>query len=224
MKTKKSKRANLENKRTLFIQIGFVIVLILVLAAFEWKSTVVFVPHDWTTQGSEVIELDMPITKPQEEKIEIKPITPIEKLIIENNKVEIIDEPEFLSTEDSPDSPITVFEKTEEPEIETDYVAVEIKPKFMGQEAKYFRNYIAENIIFPREASENGMGGKVYVSFVIGKDGYVQKVDILRGVNYVIDQAVIDVIKNSPKWEPGVQSGHYVNVRYNIVVNFEIAN
>ena len=94
-------------------------------------------------------------------------------------------------------------------------------PTFNGQKAEFFRNYVAENVRFPRKALVNGVGGKVYVSFVVDKDGTVNKVEILRSVHPVIDNAVIDAIRKSPRWEPGIQSGQYVKVKFSIVIAFE---
>ena len=95
-------------------------------------------------------------------------------------------------------------------------------PKFQGKGANYFRAYIGENVKFPREAQINGMSGTVYTTFVIDKDGTVTDVEILRGVHPVIDKAVLNAIENSPKWEPGLNNGRFVKVRFSLSIKFEL--
>lgn len=223
MKTKKSKKANLEKFRTIFFQIGLILALLAILVAFEWKSAVKIekLSNDRTTWID--IEDLPPITKPEEEKKEIvKPPTPIEKLIIEKDDVIIEEEPIFAETEIDWDEAIPIFEKEIEKVVDSVYVKVEFMPTFKKQEASYFRNYIANNIKFPIDAIEHGVRGKVYISFVVDENGDVTDIEVVRGVHPVIDNAVIDVIKKSPEWEPGIQQGKFVKVKFSIAIAFDL--
>lgn len=224
MKTKKSKRANLENYRTIFLQIGLILTLSAILAAFQWNSVVK--TETLTNNYKNWIDIEdlPPVTRPESEKKEVKPPVPIEKLIIRKNNVDIVDEPIFESTEtdwkEKVDIPI-YNDRKEDGEGEP-FLSAEFMPTFQGHDGNYFRKYVAENVKFPVGAVENGISGTVYASFVINKDGSVTDVKILRGVHPVIDNAVLDCIKNSPRWEPGINNGKYVRVRYSIAVAFKL--
>lgn len=221
MKLKKSKKANLEKFRTIFFQAGMILTLSAILVAFEWKSTVEFEPMIFDSSGYEVIEIDIPRTKHKEEIV--KPPVPIEAFTIEDDDVFIEDEPVFIDTEDDWNDPMAGFVISEEPEvIEEPLVFAQFMPTFQGKEGSYFRNYIAERVKFPEDAINNSISGKVYISFVIDKDGSVTDVEVLRGVHDVIDNAVVKVIKNSPRWEPGINEGNYVRVKYAIAIAFEL--
>ncbi|HAF29048.1 MAG TPA: energy transducer TonB [Bacteroidales bacterium] len=223
MKPKKSKQANLENYRSIFLQIGLILALTAILASFEWKTKFTFekLTNDRTV-GNDITELP-PITRPEKEKEElIKPPEPISKLEIVKNDIDIKEEPIFLPTDIEWNIPIPDFKKEEEVVDDNEYIKVQFMPRFNGQDAAYFRNYVSENLKFPFSAVESGVTGTVFVSFVIEKDGSVSKVEILRGVHPVLDKAVVEAIQRSPSWEPGIQEGKFVKVRYSIAISFRL--
>lgn len=221
MKTKKSKNANLENFRTIFLQIGLILTLSAILFAFEWKSSIKI--EKLSNKGTTWIDIEdlPPVTRPEPEKKVVKPPVPIEKLIIEKDDVIIEEEPIFQETEIDWDDAIEIieFDETEEKVVE-EFVKVEIMPTFLGKNRQHFRSYVAGKVKFPISAIESGVNGTVYASFVIDEDGNVIKVEITRRVHPVVDQAVIDAIKSSPQWEPGIQDGKYVRVKYAIAIAF----
>lgn len=225
MKTKKSKRANLENYRTIFFQIGLILALSAILVSFGWKSEVRLEKLSSNrTFGTDIMDYP-PVTLPEPEKKEvIKPPVPISKLIIVNNEIEIKEESVFENTEIEWDEGIdmSIFDEPEEIAEEPIYYKVEKYPKFMGKDDNAFRRYILENIKFPVEAQETGLTGKVQVQFVVDLDGTLSQIKILRGVHPSIDQEVLRVIENSPKWEPAIQSGRYVRAMYGIIISFEL--
>jgi len=224
MKTKKSKKANLENYRTIFLQIGIILTLSAILFAFEWKSEVEI--EQLTNTGTSWIDIqDMtPVTRPEPVKKVVKPPVPIEKLIIEKNDAIIVDEPVFTGIEVDWDDPIDI-EIYEEPEVVDEdpiYYKVEEYPKFMGKDDNAFRMYIINNIKFPVDAQENGLVGKVQAQFVVDLDGSLSQIKILRGVHPSIDKEVLRVIQDSPKWEPAIQAGKNVRAMYGIIISFEL--
>ena len=95
-------------------------------------------------------------------------------------------------------------------------------PSFQGKDVNSFRNYIAKNIDFPAKAASNGIKGTVFVEFVVDKDGSVSDVRVIRPVHPIVDNAVLKVIQNSPKWEPGINNGHYVRVKFTIGIKFDL--
>ena len=82
--------------------------------------------------------------------------------------------------------------------------------------------WMMENLDYPTAASEAGIQGRVYVSFVVQKDGSLTDVKIARGVHPTLDEEAIRVVKKMPKWKPGRQNGKEVNVRATVPVNFKL--
>ena len=96
---------------------------------------------------------------------------------------------------------------------------VEQQPEFPGGQAALM-NFLRETIKYPAEAAKNGIEGRVIVRFVIGSDGTVGNVEIVRGVDPQLDAEAVRVINAMPKWTPGKQYGKPVAVRYTIPVTF----
>jgi TonB family protein len=101
------------------------------------------------------------------------------------------------------------------------YQECEVMPVFAGGDLGV-RKFIAENIKYPAEAKKYSEQGKVYVTFVIAKDGAVEKVKVVRGVTPALDNEAIRVVSTMPNWTPGKQKGEPVNVQYTIPVNFQL--
>ena len=101
----------------------------------------------------------------------------------------------------------------DEEEFEEVFIIVEEMPVFTGNEEKDFRKYIQENLIYPKEAWEAGIEGRVFVQFIVDKDGQVKNAHIVRGIDPVLDQEALRVINSSPIWQPGKQRGKPVNVQ-----------
>ncbi len=101
------------------------------------------------------------------------------------------------------------------------FFIVEEMPEFPGGEMA-LREYIANAVKYPETAQKNGIQGKVYVTFVVGKDGFVKNTSIARGVDPSLDSEALRVIKNLPKWQPGMQKGVPVNVSYTVPINFKL--
>ena len=100
---------------------------------------------------------------------------------------------------------------------------VEKMPKFDGGDANEFRKFIAQNVVYPKVAAEQGIQGRVYVQFIITKTGNVSNVKVIRGVATSLDQAAVDVVKLSDGyWTPGYQRGEAVNVSYTFPINFAL--
>jgi TonB family protein len=110
--------------------------------------------------------------------------------------------------------------KTLEPEADVFFI-VEDMPEFPGGEMA-LRQYIANNIEYPKAAQENGIQGKVYVTFVVSKDGSVANARIARGVDPTLDKEALRVVNGLPKWTPGKQRGEKVNVSYTVPINFAL--
>lgn len=101
------------------------------------------------------------------------------------------------------------------------YDVVEQMPSFPGG-ISGLRTYLNQNIRYPAEAQENCVQGRVVVSFVVGKDGHISDVTVLRSVDPSLDKEAIRVVRNMPRWTPGKQGGELVKVRYNVPVSFRL--
>ena len=84
------------------------------------------------------------------------------------------------------------------------------------------RAWLARNMQYPPVAAENGISGRVVVGFVVEKDGSISHVQVLRGVDPSLDKEAVRVVKSMPKWNPGMQNGSPVRVKYNVPVQFKL--
>jgi len=114
-------------------------------------------------------------------------------------------------------------QSTQDKEKEEVFTVVEHMPKFPGgDEAR--QKYLASNITYPENARKAGKQGTVYVSFIVEKEGNISGVKILRGFDKECDEVAYNVVKNMPKWEPGMQHGKTVRVQFNMPIKFTLGN
>lgn len=226
MELKKTPKADLENKRNMFVLIGLVISLGIVLTAFNLNSTVKSADTLGELNTEAVEDEVIPITRQEEVKPPPPPPPPkvVQQLNIVDDDVELDEEFEFESTEADDETLINavpvIEEDTGDDESEV-FVIVEDMPEFPGGELA-LRKYIADHIKYPVIAAENGIQGKVYVTFVVDKDGSVSNAHIVRGVDPSIDQEALRVVNSLPKWKPGKQRGKPVRVSYTVPINFQL--
>ncbi|MEJ2901393.1 energy transducer TonB [Pedobacter panaciterrae] len=98
---------------------------------------------------------------------------------------------------------------------------IQAYPEFEGG-MKAWAKFIQRNLRYPNAAQEVDAQGKVFISFVIEKDGSVSNVTVLKGIGYGCDEEAVRVISKSPKWKPGRQNDQNVRVRYNMPLSFTI--
>lgn len=101
------------------------------------------------------------------------------------------------------------------------FTVVEVMPVFPGGQTA-LAQYIASHLKYPTVAQENGIQGRVFVSFVVGEDGYVEDVQVIKGVEPMLDKEVLRVIQSLPRWTPGNQQGKPVRVKYTVPVTFAL--
>ena len=224
MEPKKTKEADLENKKGIFFQIGLVVVLGITLFAFEWKTR----PNMDSSLG-ELADMDLeeeiiPITRQQEVKPPPPPPPPkvLEVLNIVEDDVEIEDELIIEDAEADQNMEIEIVEFEEEEEVaeEEVFFIVEDMPSFQGKGQEGFRTWIAKNLRYPEIAAENGISGKVYVQFAVNSKGAVVDAMVVRGVDPALDKEATRVVMSSPKWAPGKQRGKAVKVQFTFPINF----
>lgn len=224
MEVKKTPKADLESKKTVFLQIGLVVVLSLVLVAFEWTSTDVNVDFSLQDEDIEVEEEIIPITRQEEVKPPPPPPPPAvaDILNIVEDDVELDEELEIMDTEMSQDDIVDfsnmVFEEETRDEGEI-FMIVEEMPEFPGG-TEALQRYLAQSVRYPVIAQENGIQGRVYIQFVINQNGEVTNATILRGVDPSLDREALRVVEAMPKWKPGKQRNRPVRVSYTVPINF----
>lgn len=226
MEVKKSPKADLENKRNVFLMLGLVIALGVILAAFEYKAAPTKTEGLGEIQMQEVEEEIIPITREQEVQPPPPPPPPqvVEVLNIVDDDVEIEDELFIEETDVTDDmvidvAPVISTQEEEEEEDTQVFFIVEDMPEFPGGELA-LRQYIANAIKYPVIAQENGIQGRVYVTFVVNTDGSIADARIARGVDPSLDKEALRVVNALPKWKPGKQRGKPVRVSYTVPINF----
>ncbi len=223
MEIKKTPKADLENKRNILLTLGLIIALGAIFAAFEYKSHSKKADSLGQVQVMDVEDEIIPITREQEQPP--PPPQVVEVLNIVDDDVDIKDDL-FIDTEATKDMIIDVapvistVAKEEEEEEETQvFFIVEDMPEFPGGEAA-LRQFIASAIKYPVIAQENGIQGRVYVTFVVNTDGSIADAKIARGVDPSLDKEALRVVNTLPKWKPGMQRGKAVRVSYTVPINF----
>ncbi|WP_026474069.1 energy transducer TonB [Alkaliflexus imshenetskii] len=224
MEVKKSPKADLESKKTVFMQIGLVVTLSLVLIAFEWTTTDVKINLDFMEADVEVEEEIIPITRQEEVQPPPPPPPPAvtDILNIVDDDVELDVELEILDTEMDQNSMVdfsAIVVEEEERDTGEIFMIVEEMPEFPGGDAALQR-YLATSIRYPVIAQENGIQGRVYIQFVINQQGEVTNAVILRGVDPSLDREALRVVQAMPKWKPGRQRNRPVRVSYTVPINF----
>lgn len=102
------------------------------------------------------------------------------------------------------------------------FESLEVQPTYPGGMDKFYK-YLAKAIRYPAMAQDNNIQGKVFVSFIIEKNGSLTDIRIQKELGYGTDEEAIRVLKSSPKWMPGIQNGKAVRVKYNIPISFSMA-
>jgi len=227
MKEKKSAKAELESKRMIFIEIGFIVVLAIIYMAFEIKSYDTAAAIQFERKVVLVEEEMVEVT--QQEKIDLPPPPPahqsiqfqaVEDDIQVNMDIEIDAEASETTEVEAVtwERPTVVEETIVEEEV---FVIVEQTPEYPGgDEARL--NFLRNNIKYPQMAREAGIQGTVYVGFVVEKDGSVTQVKVLRGIGGGCDEEAVRVTKMMPKWKAGKQRGKEVRVSYSMPIKFTL--
>lgn len=228
LEVKKSKSADLEGFKGMWLLIGYVMVLAALFVAFELTQGEKTIDDSMIV--AEVVleeEIEIPITMP--EKKQIPPpeqaVKTAEVLNIVEDDAEI-EETTLVSTEDQSEyveikeDAIVVVE--EEPEEEKIFQVAEDMPEFPGGQAALFK-YLKDNIKYPSICQENGTQGRSTIQFVVNRDGSIVEPVVVRSAgDPYLDKEALRVIKSMPKWKPGMQRGKAVRVKFTLPVTFKL--
>ena len=223
MEYKKNKNADVHQLRGMLFSLSLTITLGLIITAFEWKSTGDNNSVDLTKYDTVTDELlDIPPTEqpppPPPQSIVPKIVeVPDEEEIIED--VEVLIDVEMKATSEVVKvTPIATIEKEESDEI---FVIVEEQPEFPGGQAEFMK-FVVANMRYPRQARSMGVEGRVFVKAVVGKDGKLTDIEVMKGIGAGCDEEAIRVVSQSPPWKPGRQRGREVRTRIVIPLVFKL--
>ena len=228
MEIKKNPKADLNNKRGLFLEIGLIFSLACVVLAFAYT------PKERTVEKLDVkqaiAEVEMVDITTQEEK-PVEPPTSVEMPVLSyiisvvSNDTKI--NTNFSFTEFDENITIAPVAATVTEEVVADdepFLFAEEMPTFQGGDLNVFRNWVQGQLKYPIIAQENGISGQVTVTFVIERDGSLTNIQVLQSPDRSLSEETIRVLKESPKWTPGKQRNTPVRVRYNLPVIFRLSN
>ena len=227
MELKKSPKADLNNKRGLLLEIGLVVSLLLVIAAFAYtpkEYRIEIVTEYVAPVEEEITEVTRQDQKPPEapKKVEVKVIT--DMLEVVTNDTKITTDVDFAEFDENTEVIQQVEVKEEVIEDDQPFLIVETMPSFQGGDLNKFRAWVQQNIRFPQIALENGIQGRVVLSFVIEKDGRLTNIQVLQSPDRSLSDEAIRVLSKSPKWSPGKQRNQVVRVKYTLPVDFRVQN
>jgi len=224
MELKKSKKADLERSRGIFLQIGLVFALSVVFIAFEWTSRPdVSEPEKMVADVYFEVE-EMQITRREEPRPEPIPQQQVIE-ILNIVKDDAAADGEFDSKVEANSETEVTFtgfaDEGEEFKEEEVFLVVEDMPKFNGGDPVIeFRKFIFRNLRFPETAAAKGISGRVVIQFAINSQGKLVDAVIVESVDEALDKEAIRVVMSSPPWTPGKQRGKPVKVLYFFPINF----
>lgn len=217
MQLKKNPKSDLERIKSTLVVLGLVSALSLILMATEWKTFDYLVSELGDYDDGSLEEEEIPISVLQNQPPPPPPPAPTTIEIVDDEE-EVEEEIEF-DMEIDEETVIEDFQEEEEIVEDEIFTIVEQMPAFPGGESALFK-YLQKNVKYPPMAKDAGISGRVFVKFVIGKNGKVGDVQVLRGIGGGCDKEAVRVVKAMPSWTPGQQRGRPVSVYFNLPINF----
>lgn len=202
---------------------SFCVSILAIITVFEWKS---FEEGSMVQLTSLIGEFEDLVDIPQTVQPPPPPPAVQQPLVIEVPDDEEIEEDiefdlDITMNEDDVIEEIEVFDQPEEEVAETIHQIVEEMPTPKGGLAAFYK-YLNKNLKYPSQARKLGIDGKVYMLFVIEKDGSITDITVQKGIGAGCDEESIRVLENAPKWNPGKQRGNPVRVRYSFPFVFRL--
>jgi periplasmic protein TonB len=225
MEAKKSEKADLTKKTGLFFSAGLLFTMALSVMAFEWRS-----------YDDKINLMEGKSTNIVEEMIEVPPTEqpPPEQPIVQQPQIiEVPDEEEIKEdlnikfdvevTEDTKVEAVTVVAEEPKEEVDEIFSVVEETATPKGGMPAFYK-YVGDkmNGKYPAQARRMGVEGKVFVQFVIGKDGSISDVKVIKGIGAGCDELAMKVMQEAPAWNPGKQRGKPVKQRYTLPIIFKL--
>jgi len=222
METKKNPKLDYRRKSGLFFNIGLVASLLMAITAFEWKfsdtSGIVVLPEPKIEMESLLDPIATRVTPPPPKVVPISVNEVPDNIVVEVENLKFtLDQGEIGEIE-----PVII--DLPEPEIEPQpevFDIVESMPQFKGGIGEFYK-FVGENLKYPAQARRIGIGGKVFVHFIVDKDGGLSDIKVARGIGAGCDEEVLRILAMSPNWIPGKQRGNPVRVRMMLPITFRL--
>ena len=225
MEPKKNPKIDLSRQSGLFLNVGMAASLFLVIVAFEWRSYDDTGLMDLGNVDDEFEDIiDIPPTEqppPPPPKVQVPEIieVPDEEEIEEEIEVEL----DVEVTEETVVEEIVFEEAPEEENVDEVFTIVEESATFPGG-IQAFYTYLGKELNYPRQAQRMGIEGRVFVQFVVERDGSLTDIQVVKGIGAGCDEEAVRVLKQSPKWKPGKQRGKPVRQKMIQNILFKFAN
>ena len=229
MQPKKNPKVDLSKNSSLYFVIGLAAILFITWQAIEWKT------YEKDLYGYEALDVEddddeeVPIT----EQIKTPPPPPAPEVIEVVEDEEEVEETVIESTETNQEEIVEVVEVEEvEEDIDVPFAVIEDVPIYPGCEGvpksqrrdcfqEQINKHIRKNFRYPEIAQEMGIQGRVYVQFVIAKDGQITNVR-MRGPDKNLEKEAERIISKLPQMTPGKQRGRAVRVPFSIPITFRL--
>ncbi|HAS43588.1 MAG TPA: energy transducer TonB [Microscillaceae bacterium] len=228
MELKKNPSVDIGRKKWLFFSIGLAVTMLFLVLSFEWKQYDTLAKVEIQNEDDDFEEqIEIPITEmppppppvlQQPEVVEVPDEEEIDEEIEVNLDVEL--------TEEAPPPPPKIEKKAPPPpkvEEKEEEIFMIVEEQAMPQGGlKKFYKYIADNLNYPSQARRMGVEGRVFLQFVVEKDGSITDIKVLKGIGSGCDEEAVKVLKGAPRWKPGKQRGKAVRVRRSIPIMFKL--
>jgi periplasmic protein TonB len=214
---------NLEKTKLSNMMVGISIFAGLTLAVFSYRTSLdtgidVKTPKYYSELTYEEVEIpkEIPINIPKTEE------TQPQQEIDLNQEIKTIDN----TNKEQKEIVIETISIVEEEPIVIDIVEPvvdfpDVEAQFPGGEEN-MRKWMQENINYPEISMENGDQGRVYLKFVVERDGTITNVEVIKGTTRDLDNEAKRIVRNMPKWNPGEYSGNKVRSSFTLPINFEL--
>lgn len=223
MEAKKTDKADLTKKTSFFFSIGLLVTLGITFMAFEWKSY------------ESMIDLDKgKSTNVFEEMIEVPPTEqppPPAPIIQQPQIVEVPDEEEIKEdiqlkfdvevTEETKVEEVIVAPVEEKEDVDQIFSVVEETAEPKGGMPAFYK-YVGDKMKYPAQARRMGVEGRVFVEFVVNRDGSIVDVKSIKGIGAGCDEEAVRVVQSAPAWKPGKQRGKPVRQKMVIPIIFKL--
>jgi len=223
MEAKKTESADLTKKTSFFFSIGLLVTLALVFTAFEWKQ-----------YEENLIDLQGKSTNTFEEMLEVPPTEqppPPAPIIQQPQIVEVPDEEEIKEdlnlkfdvevTEETKVEEVVVAPVEEKENVDEIFSVVEESANPKGGYPAFYK-FVGEKIKYPAQARRMGIEGKVFVEFVVNRDGTIVDVKAIKGIGAGCDEEAVRIVQSAPAWTPGKQRGKPVRQKMVIPITFKL--
>lgn len=227
MEIKKAPQADLERGKALSLLLGLVVAISLVFVGLNWTSRISEekieeAASDFTREDVMLVKDEMPEETPPEPEVQVQVQQLPTEITVVDNSVTI--ENRFVSPDEDKPAPPPVVVAAPEPEVEDQiFEVVEKEAQYPGGPEAMLK-YLHQNVEYPAIAQENGIQGRVYIEFVVEKDGTPTQFKILKGVDPALDKEALRVAKTMKKWIPGEQQGKKVRSKFKLPVLFRLNN